>query len=388
MRFSIKKYILVVLFSCFPMEPLLASSAQYAVIVDAGSSGSRAHVFEYTTSLPVPAIKDIFSQSSTPGLSSYANTPAAAGASLKPVLDAAAQALQDQGVNLSQVPVSVLATAGMRLLPPAQQDAIYASVSSYIQNHYAFSLSPQNIGTISGTMEGVYGWLDVNYLLHHFDNPGATTTVGHIDMGGASTQIAFATTDTSKPNNEVVVTIDHTPYRVFSQSFLGLGLNEARDTMAASAGAASCFPEGYPSGSDTGMFNFMPCSDIYAGMIQRFDVTQHLLPTAGVSFIASSGAYYTYRFFHVLQTPSQSALESQINGNCYLPWSQLQKNFPSESSAFLSSYCANATYLDHLLYTTYQLQASQLRVANELNGTGIDWTLGALLYRLVQEEPT
>ena len=274
----------------------------------------------------------------------------------------------------------------MRLLTQAQQDAIWASVSRYIQAHYAFSFNSQNIRTISGTMEGVYGWLDVNYLLHHFDHP--TATVGHIDMGGASTQIAFATTDTSKPDNEVVVTIHHTPYRIFSQSFLGLGLNKARDAMAASASVSRCFPEGYPLESAAGRFDFLPCSDIYAEIIQRFHVTQQILPTAGISFIASSGAYYTYQFFDALQTPSQRALESQINAHCYLPWSQLQANYPSESSVSLSSYCAHAAYLDQLLYTTYQLQTSQLRVATELKGTGIDWTLGALLYRLVQEDPT
>ena len=383
MRRSTKGSSLIFVFLlCFPFASIFASSMQYAVIVDAGSSGSRAHVFEYTTPLPIPAIKDIFSHSSTPGLSSYANNPHAAGASLKPILDATAQALQDKGIDLSQVPVSVLATAGMRLLTEEQQEAIYASVISYIRTHYAFRLNDQNVRTITGTMEGVYGWLDVNYLLNHFTHP--SETVGSIDMGGASTQIAFVTTDTTQPNNEVVVTINHTPYRIFTQSFLGLGQNEARAAMGENASAASCYPDGYRFGLGDGLFNFMACSEIYADIIQRYDITQHIPSTEGVSFVASSGAYYTYQFFNVVQTPSQSALESQINANCSLPWTQLQANYPNESDSFLSNYCANATYLDDLLYMTYALQASQLRVATELNGTGIDWTLGALLYRLVQ----
>lgn len=369
---------------CFPVASIIASTVQYAVIIDAGSSGSRAHVFEYTMPHPVPIIKDIFSQSTTPGLSSFANVPNAAGASLKPVLDAAAQALQDKGVDLAEVPVRVLATAGMRLLTEEQQAAIYAGVIRYIQNNYAFSLNDHNIRTISGTMEGVYSWLDVNYLLNHFTHP--TETVGSIDMGGASTQIAFATTDASQPHNDVTVTINNTPYRVFSQSFLGLGQNEARASMSENADAASCYPDGYRFGAGDGQFNFMACSDIYAGLIQRYDVVQHIPSTTGVSFVVSSGAYYTYQFFNVVQTPSQSALESQINANCYLPWSKLKQNYPNESDKFLANYCANASYLDDLLYTSYQLQASQLTLASALNGTGIDWTLGALLYDLIQHD--
>ena len=44
-------------------------------------------------------------------------------------------------------------------------------------------------------MEGVYGWIAVNYMLgrfdHNFIEPNRQTTVGALDMGGASTQITY-----------------------------------------------------------------------------------------------------------------------------------------------------------------------------------------------------
>lgn len=372
-------------FICLFSVSSFASSLKYAVIIDAGSSGSRAHVFEYAKSLPmipVPVIKDMYNKSTQPGLSSYAKTPALAGQSLKPILDGAAYSLKSKGVNLSQVPIRVLATAGMRLLPEEQQEAIYASVRSYIRANYAFSLSDNNVQTISGVMEGVYGWLDVNYLLNNFVHP--PTTIGSIEMGGASTQIAFATSDTSKSENEVEVTINHNVYRIFSQSFLGLGEDQTRNIMNTYPTAPNCYPTGYPLNSQRGVFNFSPCSIIYSDIIDGYNVPQNILPIEGQKFVASGGIYHNYKFFNVVQTPTQSALESQINAICYQPWSTFLSNYPTSPTSQLSRYCANGVYFDDLLYNTYQLQSSQLIVANDINGTGVDWTLGALLFGLVQ----
>ena len=49
---------------------------------------------------------------------------------------------------------------------------------------------------IDGRLEGVYGWIAVNYMLGKFDHTFHSsiqrpTTVGALDMGGASTQITY-----------------------------------------------------------------------------------------------------------------------------------------------------------------------------------------------------
>ena len=363
-----------------------ASNSQYAVLIDAGSSGSRAHVFEYLTSLPkppIPIINDIYNKNTSPGLSSFANNPSAAGASLKPILDEAARYLSSKHVDLSQVKVSVLATAGMRLLPENQQEAIYSNVRNYIRHNYAFILNNENVRTISGTQEGLYGWLDVNYLSNNFTHPDST--VGSIDMGGASTQIAFATSDTSQPENEIDLTINNTRYHVFSKSFLGLGQNQALSAMTSNPNSSYCYPDGYSYNAQSGAFNFSGCSDIYRGLIQDHHVEHELIPTVGQKFIAYTGIFYNYDFFNVLQSPTDLELQSHINAVCTQTWTDLQSTYPEIPGKFLSSFCANGVYFYDLLYNTYHLEGSQLSVTSEINKTGIDWTLGALLYDLISE---
>lgn len=367
------------LFICLPVS---AAGLQYMIIIDAGSTSSRAHIFEYVKSMPlvpIPVIKDIFNQRNPVPLSSFANNPSNAGASLKTILDNAQNVLQTRGVNLSRVPIKVYATAGMRLLPVQQQAAIYANVRSYIQTHYTFSLNPADVQTISGVTEGLYDWLDVNYLLNNFLHP--PMTVGSIDMGGASTQIAYATNDTSMPNNEIQLTINHTHYRVFSQSFLGLGQNQALATMTNNSQAESCYPSGYMFNGRTGNFNFGVCSSVYADIIQSNQVAQQILPTQGQQFVAFSGIYFNYHFFNVNQTPSQSALLNQIQSICSLTYAQLQAQYGNDPA--LPTYCANGTYFNDLLYNTYRLNGSQLIVISQINGNNIDWALGALLYSLL-----
>jgi len=64
---------------------------QHAVIIDAGSTGSRAHVFRYRTaggqdaSYPIIDLPEAVHKAS-PGLSSYALDPKAAAQSLQPLI--------------------------------------------------------------------------------------------------------------------------------------------------------------------------------------------------------------------------------------------------------------------------------------------------------------
>lgn len=365
------------------------ADTHYQVLIDAGSSGSRAHVFMYEDPLPpitLPIIKDIYTKSTNPGLSFYAKNPELAGQSLEPILEGSKTYLTNIGVDLSKVPVSVLATAGMRLLPLKEQTAIYNDVYNYIKNHHTFSVTQQNIRTISGIQEGVFGWLDINYLSNNLIHP--EKTIGSIDMGGASTQIAFATADMNQPENILELTINQTKYKIFSQSFLNLGQNQALNTMVNHINSPSCFPSGYSYNEKTGNFDFSSCSLIYSEIIQNNTVLQSIAPITDQKFIAYSGIFYNYDFFNLIKTPNQTALNAEINATCYLSWDTLQTTYPNIPNYYLANFCANGVYFDSLLYNTYRLEDSQLTVAKEINGTEIDWTLGALLYTLLETPQT
>lgn len=379
------KKIIPVIFACATFvlsHSALADSNHYTVLIDAGSSSSKVHVFQYDDSSAMPVVNDLFSESAKPGLSSFADHPENAGQSLKKAVDDATQFLQNRGADLSATDISVLGTAGMRLLSDDQQQAIYASVKQYLAANYAYPV--KFFKTISGQKEALFGWLDVNYLLGNFQQN--QTTVGSIDMGGASTQIAYISSNPQDPNN-IQIKINNNTYTVFAKSFLGLGQDQARAAMTSDQAASSCYPQNYVFNKTAqGNFNMNGCGAIYSAILQKANVAQQIIPFNGQSFYAYSGIYFTYNFFNTDKTPDQASLESHIQGVCNETWAQLQKDYPNVDAKYLSSDCANAVYNDQLIYSAYKLVGSQLVVVSQINQTGIDWTLGAVLYGVVHHD--
>ncbi len=325
-----KKFLTCILAIAISLLSFSVFANNYAIIVDAGSTGSRLHIFQYTESA-MPVITDVFSNHTEPGLSSYSNQPEQAANTLKESLDKAVEFLKKNGVdNMSSVKISILATAGMRLVPEDQQKAIYDNITQYIKNHYAFSIS--DIKTISGQMEGLYGWMDVNYLLGNFQNN--KPTVGSIDMGGASTQIAFATQNSVNPDDKISVNINNQKYSVFSASFLGLGQDQARNAMETYGAASACYPKNATfGGTKVGNFNIVGCDDAYINVIQNQHIAQQIPPTAGQpSFYAYSGIYFTYHFFHADQQPADAdSINLKIHDVCSESW-EILKNRKSDYS--------------------------------------------------------
>lgn len=354
------------------------ASTRYAIIVDAGSTGSRAHLFKYQTGPSLPIIEDIFSANIKPGLSAFANNPDAAGPALSTILTAVNNKLHDAKIDPRTVTINVLATAGMRLLPLDSQQKIYANVKAYIQQHYVFSI--QDIKTISGKEEAIFDWLDVNYLAGNFQKN--TMPVGTIDMGGASTQIAFVAYIPIRSKDRAMIIFGHQAYPLFVKSFLGLGQDQARASIAADPLMNTCYPTGYQINATTqGSFQLPACGTAYLKLIQKNNVAQQLPPLANQSFVAFSGAYYDYQFFNVDKTPHQNNLEQSMQSICSQSWDQLKSQFPTIADSYLSTYCANGVFLDELFYATYRLNQNKLSVINSIGQTNIDWTLGAMLFK-------
>ncbi|QLQ81610.1 hypothetical protein HG537_0F03710 [Torulaspora globosa] len=229
----------------------------YGVVIDAGSSGSRIHVFKWqdndallaesTNEELVHSVPQIFqdkdwTQKVTPGLSKYGSKPHKAFSKhVKPLLDFAREIIPED--KIKETPVFLQATAGMRLLEPAKRDKILKEICKGIKHSTDFLLSSceSQIQVIDGQTEGLYGWLSLNYLLGHFNNydPSKTDhfTFGFMDMGGASTQIAFSPSDQNeieRHRDDIAritlksVNGDLQEWDVFVSTWLGFGANEAR----------------------------------------------------------------------------------------------------------------------------------------------------------------
>ena len=102
-----------------------------------------------------------------------------------------------------ETPLFLLATAGMRLLDRLQQAHVLNAACTYLRTTSTFRLEPESkdgpcgssVQVITGKEEGLFGWIAVNYLMDGFiggqGHKDDKTTYGFLDMGGASTQIAF-----------------------------------------------------------------------------------------------------------------------------------------------------------------------------------------------------
>lgn len=96
-----------------------------------------------------------------------------------------------------ETPVFIQGTAGLRLIPEDKRTKILHEICNGITKHTDFLLEDcdYQVQVIDGETEGLYGWLSLNYLLGKFNeyevNANSHFTFGFMDMGGASTQIAF-----------------------------------------------------------------------------------------------------------------------------------------------------------------------------------------------------
>lgn len=377
---------------------VLAENWHYSIIVDAGSTGSRLHLFRYNADTSLPIIEDmpLYPNKTSTALTSFTKDPDTVKSSLDTLFNTAITTLNNEGVAPQIVSVSILGTAGMRLLRPDEQQAIYNTLSEHLKKP-PYLFTSVTAKTITGEEEGIYDWLDVNYLAKNFNN--SQLTLGCIDMGGASMEIVFATQETQPANNDNVTTliVNGQKYTLYSKSILGLGQDVARKNIADTEASASCYPSGYPfSPSINGSFNFDACKDLYGTKILIKYLTENdlfAIPRQQ-KFIALGSIFYSFKFFapdstteQATQAPQKATLENNIKNICTMRWQDLKQHHSTDN--YLANDCANGVYIDELLFGTngYQLQDSQLfQISNTINQQPIDWSLGAILSQLVTSE--
>nr|GMD72311.1 apyrase-like [Ipomoea batatas] len=200
-------------------------AGNYAVIFDAGSTGSRVHVFHFDENLDLLPIGDgvEFFLKTKPGLSSYADDPEAAAKSLEPLL------LEAEGVVPTELqpdtPLELGATAGLRMLEGDASDKILQAVA-------------------------------MNYLLGNFGK-GYQNTIATIDLGGGSVQVSYAISGDTFANAPIPDNGEETyvqekyflgaQYYLYVHSYLNYGQLAGRAEMFKASGNSTnpCVLEGY-----------------------------------------------------------------------------------------------------------------------------------------------
>lgn len=235
----------------YELTQTFPSEFNYGVVVDCGSSGSRAHIFKWKPDTRLPHIEYLRDEKGmkplnkhiTPGLSSLSNEPDKASDYMIPIMKFISESIPSE--KHLDTPVYFMATAGLRLLEASTQRKILNDITRDLRAKFDFPRIKGQV--ISGTFEGVYSWLSLNIKKYLDDSSNSNIkSYGMIEMGGASVQVAFELTaeversilkslndtDAIDSFRKEQVTIDvggGRMVKLFAATFLGLGVNSARD---------------------------------------------------------------------------------------------------------------------------------------------------------------
>jgi guanosine-diphosphatase len=221
---------------------------QYALMIDAGSTGSRIHVYRFNNCGPTPELENEEFKM-TPkmeggsGLSRYADDPETAAQSLDMLLDVAVRTVPESLKSCS--PIAVKATAGLRKVGQEKAEAILKAVRRRLETVYPFPVVSDEKGGVEvmdGKDEGVYAWITTNYLLGKIGGPDESPTAAVFDLGGGSTQIVFQPTfkglsDGGMPekmqegDHKYELTFGGRAFELYQHSYLGYGLMAARENL-------------------------------------------------------------------------------------------------------------------------------------------------------------
>ncbi|XP_064249560.1 ectonucleoside triphosphate diphosphohydrolase 8-like isoform X2 [Passer domesticus] len=366
-------------------DAVLPTRIKYGLVFDAGSTHTSLYIYRW------PADKEndtgIVSQVeacsvSGPGISSYADDPAGAGASLKPCLDRAMKIVPAE--QQRETPTYLGATAGMRLLREensSKAEQVLAQVSEAI-GEYPVDFRGARI--LTGSEEGSFGWITVNYLLEtlvkfsfaeKWEHPQDTEVLGALDLGGASTQITFQPgVPVEDRNTSVFFRLYGTNYSLYSHSYLCYGQSQALKMLLAALHQASsngqilhpCYPRGYQENITVAELYDSPC--------------------------AFSGFYHSLHFLNLTGGQSLSLVNATITQICNSSWTQVQELFPTASRTQLRDACTASSYTLTLLLQGYKFNVTtwpSIHFIRQVANVDVGWTLGYMLNltNMIPSEP-
>ena len=210
---------------------------RHAVVIDAGSTGSRVLAFTFSRGLldGLLHLEDELWREVKPGLSAHADRPEVAAQSVEKLLEEARTRVPE--AQRASTPLVLKATAGLRLLPEVKAKAVLDEVERTLRAS-GFHPEEKLIEIMDPTEEGVFGWFTVNFLTQRLSAGGELDdSFATLDLGGGSTQITFAPGERpllglqGRKNFMHDVTVMGDSVKLYSHSYLGLGLMAAREAI-------------------------------------------------------------------------------------------------------------------------------------------------------------
>lgn len=346
-------------------------------VIDAGSSGSRFHIYTYDLDESNTAvhITEKWSKKIYPGFSTLEANQNTINTYLGNLF---------AGAPETSLPVYFYATAGMRILPQPKQELLYGYLKNWFSTQSQWQLKESK--TITGREEGILGWLAINYQLGTLTDE-SKPAVGVMDMGGVSVQVVFPTSnEASTGSNDIEqIKLYGRQFNIFVHSFLGLGQTEITHQFL---DLTHCFVNEYrlPSGTSAEgdayacknevsplMNKVHRVNEIVQPLIQANPV-ENWYAMGGVVELAKSKPFN----FNETQFNNQELLEQANSAVCHQQWSSLLAQFPGND--YLYTYCLFPSYYYALMVDGYGLTPRQKVnfMSPDKNG---DWTMGVVLHQ-------
>ncbi|KAJ3258986.1 Golgi apyrase [Boothiomyces macroporosus] len=410
--------------------PHVATDKRYCIVIDAGSSGSRIYVYSWNSpslsqskqviDINKPS-ENSFEKKIRPGISSLASAPEQVSAYLQPLLEFAEKTVPAE--LHSSTPIFLYATAGLRLLDKELRDSLLSNACLYTLQNFKFAVDSctNNFRMISGEMEGMLGWIAVNYLQHKFQDK----SIGFMDMGGASTQIAFEPVTNSHKNDLIDIFIRYQDgsqaiHKVFVTSFLGYGVNQARMKYVKSLldnatteyrnTTDPCLPVGLQVRTKvniTGSGSFEKCYSAITPILEKSqECSKDPCPLNGIHvpltdfhigkfFGISEFWYTTSNGFDLGGVYRPEAVFAALQKHCSYTWEELENKFYAkefkniDNLSRLELQCFKGVYILNLLHEGFGFPKSSLKdgqdfdlkTVDEISGFSVSWTFGmAFIY--------
>jgi hypothetical protein len=345
---------------------------QCQAIIDAGSSGSRLYI--YASPYNTQKWHVVWNKKVEPGLSSVPVEK------INPYLNQLIQIKTTQPIS-----ISLYGTAGMRLLPEAEQTKRYQAVKDWFIGHPEWIV--KSVRTITGQEEGVFAWLAVQNEMNLLNQP-IKNMKSVVEFGGASAQVSIPieSKELKKYTQSDIYPLkvaDKTIY-VWSKSYLGLGINEVEKNFTDSA---ACFSNGYPlKNGSIGHGDTVQCisnieSKVDLSLVNRLNDSKNLVSThPNLNWVALGAVRFTAQTppFHFDQNQFnlKELREQGDNQFCHQDWSTLFSTYLNDP--YLYRECFSASYFYSSLIDGMGIN-EQSNIYYPDAHAQMDWTLGTLL---------
>eukprot|EP00074_Homo_sapiens_P023155 NP_001309319.1 ectonucleoside triphosphate diphosphohydrolase 6 isoform 12 [Homo sapiens] len=336
----------------------------YGIMFDAGSTGTRVHVFQFTRPpRETPTLTHETFKALKPGLSAYADDVEKSAQGIRELLDVAKQDIPFDFWKAT--PLVLKATAGLRLLPGEKAQKLLQKVKEVFKAS-PFLVGDDCVSIMNGTDEGVSAWITINFLTGSLKTPGGSS-VGMLDLGGGSTQIAFlprveGTLQASPPGYLTALRMFNRTYKLYSYSYLGLGLMSAR--LAILGGV-----EGQPAASLHELCAAR-VSEVLQNRVHRTEEVKHV-------------DFYAFSYYYDLAA-GVGLIDAEKGGSLVVGDFEIAAKYvcrtletQPQSSPFS---CMDLTYVSLLLQEFGFPRSKVLKLTRKIDNVETSWALGAIFH--------